>query len=254
MADLYSLEPSFHEDKIAMHRLKDLDLTGLMEKLGHAFAHPDLLRDALVHPSLSGGRTGRGKGQASPYERLEFLGDRVLGLTIAHWLFDLYPKAKEGELAKRHAALVSREALATVAERIGLADYILLAEGNDQNAPRKNLAASSDAMEGVIGALYLDGGLEVARALIQKYWAQDIDVAATPADPKTALQEYAQGKGLPLPVYKVVEHTGPSHAPCFLIEGQVKGLVPVRAEGGSKREAEKKVACALLEEITRNGK
>ena len=230
-----------------------MDLTGLMGKLGHVFADESLLRDALVHPSLSGLRKGRGKDHVSPYERLEFLGDRVLGLTVAHWLFDLYPTAKEGELAKRHAALVSHDALVKVGQRLDLAAYLLLAEGNEQNAPRQNLAASSDAMEGVIGALYLDGGLEAARAFIKQYWAQDIDVAATPADPKTMLQEYAQGKGLPLPVYKVVEHTGPSHAPRFLIEGQVKGLVPVRAEGGSKREAEKKVACALLEEIERHG-
>lgn len=105
-------------------------------------------------------------------------------------------------------------------------------------------------MEGLIGALYLDGGLSVAEAFIKKYWQEDIDVASAPADSKTALQEYAQAHGLPLPVYKVVEHSGPSHAPCFVIEGRLSGFDPVRAEGGSKRETEKKVAAAMNMQFT----
>ena len=248
-----ALGPPFYEDKI-MHRLKEMDLSGLMEKLGHHFAKPALLQEALTHPSLSGSKANRVKGHVSAYERLEFLGDRVLGLVIAHWLYGLYPQAKEGELAKRHAALVSRDALTKVADSFGLGAYLLLAHGEDAHAPRKNLAALSDAMEGLIGALYLDGGLSVAEAFIKKYWQEDIDVASAPADSKTALQEYAQAHGLPLPVYKVVEHSGPSHAPCFVIEGRLSGFDPVRAEGGSKRETEKKVAAAMLEGIKNNGK
>jgi len=226
-----------------------MDLDGVMGKLGHSFADPSLLRQALTHPSLSSAKGRGAKGEASAYERLEFLGDRVLGLVIAHWLFGLYPDAKEGELAKRHAALVSRDALTLIAEKFGLGAYLLLAHGEDAHAPRKNLAALSDAMEGLIGALFLDGGLDPASRFIHEYWKDDIGVAAAPADPKTSLQEYAQSKGLPLPVYKVLEHSGPSHAPCFVIECRVSGLPVARAEGGSKREAEKKVAQVLLEEI-----
>jgi ribonuclease-3 len=231
------------------------DPTALAEKLGHKFVTLRLLEDALTHPSLSGSRQ-RKKG-APAYERLEFLGDRVLGLAIAEWLYDTYPQADEGEMAKRHAALVNREALRSVAVEIGLGQFVRLARGEDlspiahgdqpETASRKNLATLPDAMEAVIGALYLDGGFAPAKDFIHKYWQRDLAVTETPADPKTTLQEWAQGKGWPLPVYKVIEHSGPAHAPKFVIEASVKGHDPVQAEGDSKRAAQKAAATKLLQ-------
>lgn len=223
-------------------------LAALSETLGHKFARAELLREALTHPSVASGQT-RKKKTSSPYERLEFLGDRVLGLVIAQWLYELYPNASEGELAKRHASLVNRDALKGVAMEIHLGDALHLAHGEEATASRKNLTTLSDAMEAVIGALYLDGGLEPAVRFIKRFWNLSIHEAHTPADPKTALQEWAQGKGLPLPTYKVVAHSGPAHAPKFEIEVSVKGQPPLCAVGHSKREAEKTAAQALLERI-----
>jgi ribonuclease-3 len=216
------------------------------EKLGHAFTAPRLLEEALTHPSLSGARQ---KKKGAPYERLEFLGDRVLGLAIAEWLYETFPNADEGEMAKRHAALVNRDALRAVALDIGLARFVRLARGEDAQAARKNLATLPDAMEAVIGALYLDGGFSAARAFIHKYWQRDIAVSETPVDPKTTLQEWAQGQGLPLPAYRVIENSGPAHAPKFVIEASVKGFPPAVAEGNSKRDAQKAAAAKLLETV-----
>jgi ribonuclease-3 len=229
---------------------KNADVAGLIAQLGHEFANPALLQDALTHPSLAGFRQ-RKKG-AMPYERLEFLGDRVLGLVIAGWLYEKYPAASEGELAKRHAALVNREALRLVANEVGLVNYLHLARGEDASAARKNLATLSDALEAVIGALYLDGGLQAAENFIHRFWQKDIGVSEAPADPKTLLQEWAQGQGLPLPQYKVVEHSGPAHAPKFNIEASVKGHAPVTATGDSKRAAEKAAAKLLLEQAKKS--
>ncbi len=220
----------------------------LEEKLGHDFAQPELLAGALTHPSLAGGKSKKEK-TSSAYERLEFLGDRVLGLVIAAWLYELYPTANEGELAKRHAALVNRDALKKVAEDVGLENALRLAHGESVGVGRKNLAAMADAMEAVIGAMYLDGGLAPAERFIRRYWDASIHEAHAPADPKTVLQEWAQGRGLPLPEYRVVERSGPAHAPRFTIEVHVKGHEPAAAKGNSKREAEKAAAIALLERI-----
>jgi len=226
---------------------KTSDTAGLVENLGHKFKTPGLLDDALTHPSLAG--FGRRKKGAMPYERLEFLGDRVLGLVIAEWLYEKYPDAKEGDLAKRHAALVNREALRAVAKEIGLGDYLRLARGEEAGGGRKNLATLPDAMEAVIGALYLDGGMKAAQSFIHRYWQKDIALPEAPADPKTVLQEWAQGQGLPLPQYKVVEHSGPAHAPKFVIEVSVKGHPTATAEGDSKRAAQKAAAAFLLKQL-----
>jgi len=223
------------------------DVAELITSIGHTFSAPELLEDALKHPSLAGLRQ-RKKGPM-PYERLEFLGDRVLGLVTAEWLYEKFPEASEGELAKRHAALVNRDALRMVAIEIGLGQHIRLAHGEEANAERKNLATLPDAMEAVIGAIYLDGGLKAAAAFIHRYWQKDIAVANAPADPKTTLQEWAQGQGLPLPQYKVIKNTGPAHAPKFVIEVIVKGHPPATAEGHSKREAQKAAAQLLLQQV-----
>jgi len=227
---------------------KAADASELMDALGHRFASSDLLEDALTHPSLAGLRA-RSRGGTPAYERLEFLGDRVLGLVIAEWLYQRYPDANEGEMAKRHAALVNREALRAVAVEIGLGRFLHLARGEEAGSARKNLATLPDAMEAVIGALYLDGGLAAAAQFIHRYWQKEIAVSEAPADPKTSLQEWAQGQGLPLPQYRVVQHSGPAHAPKFIIEASVRGQTPVVAEGNSKREAQKEAAKLLLEQI-----
>ncbi len=220
------------------------DLPLLMKQIGYNFAQESLLRDALTHPS-----TKTRKSKACAYERLEFLGDRVLGLVIAHWLYELYPDADEGAMAKRHAALVNRDALKKVGLELGLGQQIALAAGEKANEARKNLAAISDATEGIIGALYLDGGLAVAERFIKHYWESEIRAEHAPTDPKTVLQEYVQGRQKPLPVYREVGRSGPAHAPHFVIEVSIKGHDPVQAEGPSKREAEKLAALRLLQEI-----
>jgi ribonuclease-3 len=227
---------------------KTADIKGLITQLGHVFNDPTLLEGALTHPSLAGLRH-RKKNGGAPYERLEFLGDRVLGLAIAHWLYEKYPAASEGEMAKRHAALVNREALRAIATEINLADYLRLAKGENATAARKNLAMLSDAMEAVLGALYLDGGMKAADRFIRRLWQKDIAIAEAPADAKTMLQEWAQGQGLPLPHYRVTAQGGPAHAPKFTVEASVKGHAPAAAEGDSKRAAEKAAAKALLDQI-----
>ncbi len=227
---------------------KASEVDELMARLGYVFVAPELLQDALTHPSLAGFKQ-RKKNSTMPYERLEFLGDRVLGLIIAQWLYEKFPTASEGELAKRHAALVNRDALRVVAVEIGLGKYLRLARGEVADGPRKNIATLADAMEAMIGALYLDGGLKAAQKFIHNYWKKEIAIEETPADPKTVLQEWAQGQALPLPNYKVVERTGPAHAPKFIIEVSVKGHPSVSAEGPSKRAAEKTAAQLLLKQL-----
>ncbi|HAX92291.1 MAG TPA: ribonuclease III [Rhodospirillaceae bacterium] len=221
----------------------------LMAALDYHFDNDALMADALRHPSMTGARGQKRTKSASPYERLEFLGDRVLGLVIAHWLFEVYDDIDEGALAKRHAALVNRDALRVVALKLKLDHYLRHAHGEDANLAQKNTAALSDAMEALIGAIYLDGGLEPAQRLIKRLWQDQIEAATLQVDPKCALQEFAQGKGLPLPVYKVTDRSGPAHAPSFVIEVSVRGYAAMSAKGSSKREAEKAAAQALLEEI-----
>jgi ribonuclease-3 len=232
---------------MAAAQKKDTALSELTAHLGHDFTTPELLEDALKHPSLAGLRQ-RKKGPM-PYERLEFLGDRVLGLVTAEWLYEKFPEASEGELAKRHAALVNRDALRLVAIEIDLGQHLRLAHGEEANSERKNLATLPDAMEALIGALYLDGGLKAASDFIHRYWQKDIAGSEAPADPKTSLQEWAQGEGLPLPQYRVVKNTGPAHAPKFVIEVSVKGYPPAQAEGHSKREAQKAAAQLLMQQV-----
>lgn len=231
------------------------DLAELAAALGHGFADPDRLADAVTHPSLMGlERSGRGErpdsGPGLAYERLEFLGDRVLGLVVAEWLIERYPTEREGALAKRHVALVRREALARVAEAIGLGRYLRLSPAESQGGGRNNHTILADACEAVIGALYLDGGMEVARRFIRTRWAGQIDrPEPPPIDSKTALQEWAQGKSLPLPTYELVEQSGPAHQPLFRVAVRVKGMEPVVGTGTSKRAAEKLAASTLLRKV-----
>ena len=218
-------------------------LSGLAEALGHRFTDPSLLQLAITHSSV----TGRG---AAANERLEFLGDRVLGLAVADLLYRCFPGEDEGHLARRFAVLVSRETLAQVAGQIGLPPYLALARGEEDSGGRANPAILADACEAVIAALYLDGGLEVARRFIEGAWTDLIGQdRRPPQDPKTALQEWAQGAGRKLPSYVVISSRGPAHDPVFTVEVRVEGLPPTTATGRSKRVAEQAAAAEALRRV-----
>ncbi len=218
----------------------------LGDLLGHRFARPELLTQALTHPSVTQNR----RRQSAPYERLEFLGDRVLGLVVADMLFHHFPDEAEGALARRFTALVRREAVARVAVAIGLADVLTMAKGDEEAGGRGNPGILADACEAVIGALYADGGFEVAAAFVRRQWQVLMEeLAAPPKDAKTALQEWAQGRGKPLPVYRTLGAEGPPHDPMFLVEVGVEGQGAATGRGPSKRTAEQAAATALLEKV-----
>ena len=189
--------------------------------LGHAFANPDLLREALTHRSAAG-RTRRGKpiGQTSN-ERLEFVGDRVLGLLIAEWLAVRFPAEQEGQLGPRHAYLVSREALAAIGQEIGFSRVLSLGSSESLAGVGTLTNVIADAMEAALGALYMDGGLEVARRFVRQAWAGAVESQVLPPkDPKTALQEKLLARGTKLPEYEVVSNTGPIAYARFCSAGQ----------------------------------
>lgn len=217
-------------------------LDALSARLGHRFDRPALLRQALTHASgVARGRHG------DSYERLEFLGDRVLSLVVAELLIEGFPDEREGEIARRHAALVRREALAEVAAGIDLGAAILLSRGEAEAGGHRNPAILADVCEAVIAALYIDGGLECARGFIERHWRPRIDAEARPPmDAKTTLQEWAQGRSLPLPSYRETGRQGPDHGPVFTVEVAVVGQASVRGTGASKREAQQAAAARLL--------
>ena len=218
--------------------------------LGHSFDQPQLLAEALTHRSAAhGGRTLRKterRGVGSN-ERLEFIGDRVLGLVVAEWLIERYPDEQEGELGRRFAHLVSRPVLAVIAETLGLQAALAIAP-NEMRAGVGALANTlADAMEAAIGALFLDGGLDAPRRFIRTAWTQAMDAQIVPPkDPKTRLQEWLMARGKPLPAYEVTASSGPSHAPEFVVTVSGGGQTG-QGTGSSKREAERAAAAALLE-------
>ena len=215
----------------------------LSEILGYEFNDPELARTALTH------RSAAGRGEPT-YERLEFLGDRVLALLIADLLYEHYPHEEEGALAKRLVALVRRETLADVAVKLGLGPMISLSKGEEDAGGRDNPAILSDVCESVIGAIYRDGGLEPARRFLECHWRDLMTAEKTPPkDAKTSLQEWAQGKGFDLPDYRTVDRSGPDHAPYFTIEVRVGNFPPERGEGATKRMAEQAAAELLLERL-----
>lgn len=216
-------------------------LEALTGRLGHDFARPVLLREAITHPSAA-----RGGGYG--YERLEFLGDRVLGLIVADMLMRSYPDEDEGALSRRLVALVRSETLAEIARSINLGAALILARGEDESGGRRNPGILADACEAVIAALYLDGGLAAARRFVESHWSVPMIARAhPPQDAKTALQEWAQARGRPLPRYHVIDSTGPAHNPRFTVEVSVDGLAPASGSGTSKRGAEQAAAAALLD-------
>ena len=221
----------------------------LSAKLNYAFKNESLFRDAMTHPSQDRVGSDKNNKKASSYERLEFLGDRVLSLLIAEWLYEIYPKESEGELAKRHAALVNRDCLAEIAESLDVSSCLHMVNAEDLRRGRVNIL--SDALEALIGAIYKDSNhqLDVLRAIVAQLWQPFIHREAVPQDAKSALQEWAQGKGLPLPEYTVVSQEGPAHSPTYVVAVQVKGYDAVEADGSSKRDAEKKAALLLWQKL-----
>lgn len=219
----------------------EVALSELEHIIGYTFKDRSLLQTALTHSS-AGGKTN--------YERLEFLGDRVLGLVIANFLFQKFPEEPEGDLAKRLASLVQGSTLAKLATRISLGKYMILSPSEREAGGATNDHILADVLESLIGALYLDGGFEPCRHMIEKQWSDIFYTMKTPPQhPKTALQEWAQGKGLPLPTYDIVAQSGPDHAPIFEIQLVVKGAPPVLAQGRSRAEAEKQAARQFLRSI-----
>lgn len=212
--------------------------------LGHEFARPDLLREAMTHRSALHGRE-RSRSKASN-ERMEFIGDRVLGLLVAEWLAERFPREQEGDLGRRLAVLVSQPVLAEVAEAIGLGDALAVAPGEAKAGVRRRATVLADALEAALGALYLDGGLERARDFVRRAWAGVMDRhQEPPKDAKTRLQEWVQARGLELPRYMVVSRVGPPHAPEFVVT-VVAGGATGSGTAGSKRAAEQLAARDLL--------
>jgi len=214
---------------------------GLSRTLGHRFERPELLEEALTHVSAPGAG-----GQS--YQRLEFLGDRVLGLAIAEMLHGTFPGAPEGELSRRFAELVRRESCAEIALSWDVGPHIRLGAGEAQSGERRNNAILADVCEAIIGAVFLDGGYEAAKDLVGRSFKDLLEAPRRPLrDPKSALQEWAQGQGLPAPTYALVEQTGPDHAPKFRIMVKVKGRESEFGVGASKRIAEQAAARSLLQ-------
>ena len=214
------------------------------EQIGHVFADQSLLTTALTHVSALKNPAER----ARSYQRLEFLGDHVLGLIVSDMLFRTYPNADEGELSKRLADLVRRETCAEVAKNMGLLDAIKLgAVGAADASDRLRHSVLGDICEAVIGAVYLDGGYPAAQKMVESAWGERLRKPMRALrDPKTVLQEWAQGKGLPTPTYREVERTGPHHDPKFRVAVELPGMQAAEGLGGTKRAAEKAAALSLL--------
>ncbi len=212
----------------------------LEPRTGHRFASPDQLRRALTHASVR-------SSDGIDYERFEFLGDRVLGLIIADLLFKTYPSAPEGELSVRLNALVNAETLATIAEEIGLPDLIRVGAEMRGVSGRRRINLRADALEALIAALYLDGGMDVATAFVHRYWlarSQVFDPGRR--DAKTELQEWAHQFVQATPTYHVESREGPDHDPIFTVTVRISGLADAKGSGRSKREAEQAAAEAVL--------
>jgi ribonuclease-3 len=226
---------------------KAKDRSALEARIGFTFADKALLERALTHISaLSGGRQNR----TSSYQRLEFLGDHVLGLVVSDMLFRAFPKANEGELSRRLAGLVRKEACADVARAMDLGPELKLGSSESQAGGRLRTTILADAGEALIGAVFIDGGYDAAAALIERFWKDRMLSPLRPLrDAKTMLQEWAQARGLPTPLYREVARTGPHHDPEFRVAVALKDRVPAEGVGNSKRAAEQAAASAMLRRV-----
>ncbi|HPD83528.1 MAG: ribonuclease III [Alphaproteobacteria bacterium] len=217
----------------------------LEEIIGYQFKDSHLLERALTHSSTNDDYN---------YQRLEFLGDRVLGLVIAHALFVEFRGENEGGLAKRHTALVQGTTCSIIGQAHNIADFIILSQSEKDSGVHMNENIIADVVESMIGAIYVDGGYEAAQKVVLKLWGDNIKtLEEAPQDPKTELQEWVQARGLSLPEYKIIDKQGPDHAPVFVVELKVEGFDPITSEGPSRRQAEKTVARIMLKNLKRKG-
>jgi ribonuclease-3 len=223
-----------------MRRGGSAAIEALEARLGHRFADRSLLETALTHASAAG------SGRAS-YQRLEFLGDRVLALAVSEMLIEAFPRANEGELAQRLTALVRNESCAEVAMALDVGSAIRLGVGEAQAGGRTRKAILGDVCEALIGAIHLDAGIDAARCFVRANWQQRMHALKDiMRDAKTTLQEWAQGRGIGTPAYAIVGRRGPDHAPLFDVEVTVGSLAPQRGEGRTRREAEHLAAAGVL--------
>ena len=215
--------------------------TVLEAAIGYRFKDASLLDHALTHVSATTG------DRAGSYQRLEFLGDHVLGLVISDMLFRAFPKADEGELSRRLADLVRRESCADVARAIDLGTALKLGASEANAGGRVRTAILADVCEALIGAVFIDGGYDAGAAMIERLWGERMRAPARPLrDPKTVLQEWAQARGLPTPVYREVGRTGPHHSPEFRVTVVLPKYEQIEGLGPSKRAAEQAAAAAML--------
>lgn len=213
------------------------------ERLGYRFADRAHLGLALSHISAVKG----GSPRLRSYQRLEFLGDHVLGSIVSHMLYAAFPEAEEGELSRRLAELVREEACAEVAQDMNLGPHIRLGPGESQSGTHKRRAILADVAESVVAAVYLDGGYPAAQALVERFWRPRLEAPRRPLrDPKTVLQEWAQARSLPPPAYREVGRSGPDHAPRFSVAVDLPGFEAIAADGASKQAAQKAAAAAFL--------
>lgn len=222
-------------------RPKKPRLSELEELIGYDFRNVSLLKEALTHSSARSERAGLDN------ERLEFLGDRVLGLAVAAILFERFPEAREIEFARYYNALVCKDSCAQVAEQLGLGAQLVLAASEAKTGGRKKPVILADACEALLGAVFLDGGLDAARGVISRWWEPLIESISPDApDAKTALQEYAQSQRRGLPKYVELDRSGVDHAPIFTVEVRVEGFPPAQGVGPSLKKAQQAAAEALL--------
>jgi len=220
----------------------------LVRRLGHEFRDPRLLERALTHASVGEGGSPQTSKAPRDNERMEFLGDRVLGLLVADRLHNDFPEADEGQLSSRLHSLVDKHACGRVGAALGIGEAVRLSPGETKSGGRRKEGVIADAVEAVLAAVWLDGGYDAARKAFERAWADEL---ANPPEralgnPKSALQEWAQGQGRPLPTYRIAERTGSDHAPTFTIEVSVEGFEPLSAQGRSRQDAEKAAATAML--------
>jgi ribonuclease-3 len=221
--------------------------------IGYEFACHELLQEALTHPSALAAERRRGRSRnpvKRSYERLEFLGDRVLGLVVADLLWRRFEDEPEGDLTRRHTHLVRREALARVAEAIELGPHLVLSRAEAAAGAAGNPGILADACEALIASIFVDGGFAAASSFVRRFWEPLIDeMEEPPRDPKTALQEWAQARGLALPAYELVSTSGPDHSPLFTVAASVAGGDRATATASSKRLAEARAAASLLDRL-----
>ena len=220
--------------------MSELPREWITATLGHSPRDPALFEQALTHPSRGG----------PDYQRLEFLGDRVLALAVAEWIYQRFPEEDEGQLSRRLNSLVARETCADVGRAIGLKSHLRLGKQARSDGAADSDNVLGDVVEALIGALHIDGGVDVARAFIRSAWGSLLDgLTSAPRHPKAALQEWAAAHGHRQPVYSVEGRSGPHHAPRFRIAVEIAGVGNASAEAGSKQAAETAAAALLLEQV-----